>query len=103
GSAIASLEGEAHALLRAQGYHDEVQIERAVDLKYQGQSFELAVPLAAHLGRDGALRDLGHAFHREHERTYGHKAEGDPIQIVNLRLTARVRRPPAPSPALAPS
>ena len=27
------------------------------------------------------------------ERTYGHQAEGDPIQIVNLRLTARVRRP----------
>jgi len=30
---------------------------------------------------------------REHERTYGHQAQGDPIQIVNLRLTARVLRP----------
>src|SRR5262249_46411366 len=87
----------------AQGYRDDIQLERAADLKYQGQSFELTVPLAAHPDSDGALRDLARAFHREHERTYGHKAEGDPIQIVNLRLTARVRRPPAPAPAVAPA
>jgi len=102
-SAVAALEEEAHALLSAQGYRDDIQLERAADLKYQGQSFELTVPLAAHPDSDGALRDLARAFHREHERTYGHKAEGDPIQIVNLRLTARVRRPPAPAPAVAPS
>jgi N-methylhydantoinase A len=36
---------------------------------------------------------IAEAFGKEHERTYGHKAEGDPIQLVNLRLTARVRRP----------
>src|SRR5262249_19113801 len=67
-------------------------IERSADLKYQGQSFELAVPLGpAATGMDGISR-LAEAFDKEHERTYGHKAEGDPIQIVNLRLTARVRR-----------
>jgi N-methylhydantoinase A/oxoprolinase/acetone carboxylase beta subunit len=34
----------------------------------------------------------------------GHKAEGDPIQIVNLRLTARVRRPTErPDTRLAPA
>jgi N-methylhydantoinase A len=40
------------------------------------------------------IAQLAEAFGKEHERTYGHKAEGDPIQIVNLRLTARVRRGP---------
>jgi len=41
---------------------------------------------------DDLLHHLAEAFASEHERTYGHKAEGDPIQMVNLRLTARVRR-----------
>jgi N-methylhydantoinase A len=91
--ALASLEREAESLLSAQGYGaDRVEIERSADLKYQGQSFELAVPLGpAAMGIDGISR-LAEAFDKEHERTYGHKAEGDPIQIVNLRLTARVRR-----------
>ena len=70
----------------------DVEIARAVDLKYQGQSFELTVPLPPAWSDDDASRHLAAAFGREHERTYGHKAEGDPIQMVNLRLTARVRR-----------
>ncbi len=92
-SAVAELEREADTLLAAQGYGADVEIERSADLKYQGQSFELAVPLGALDGGDDAIRALAEAFSQEHERTYGHKAEGDPIQIVNLRLTARARRP----------
>ena len=38
---------------------------------------------------------LAAAFAREHERTYGHAAAGDPIQVVNLRVTARLVRPAA--------
>jgi N-methylhydantoinase A len=111
-AALASLEGEAEALLGAQGYRDDVEIERTADLKYQGQSYELAVPLgpAAPDGAEAMAR-LAEAFDKEHERTYGHKAEGDPIQIVNLRLTARVRRAAsaprdmrlAPGPRVAPA
>jgi len=90
GAAVAELEREAETLLSSEGSRAEVEIERAVDLKYQGQSFELTVPLPAAWSED-ALRELAQAFGREHERTYGHRAEGDPIQMVNLRLTARMR------------
>jgi N-methylhydantoinase A len=94
-AAVAALEGEAAALLAAQG-HSDVEITRAADLKYQGQSFELTIPVAA----DTSHGEIAAAFAREHERTYGHKAEGDPIQVVNLRLTARVRRAERPDIAL---
>jgi N-methylhydantoinase A len=92
-AAVTALEREAAAMLRAQGYGEGVEIERAVDLKYEGQSFELTIPLPAarEPGESAAAR--ARAFDQEHERTYGHKAEGDPIQIVNVRLTARVPRP----------
>jgi N-methylhydantoinase A len=95
-AAVAALEGEAAALLAAQGHHD-VEIARAADLKYQGQSFELTVLLPPAGSDDDAARHLAEAFAREHERTYGHKAEGDPIQVVNLRLTARVRSAERPA------
>jgi N-methylhydantoinase A len=91
GAAVSELEREAETLLRGEGNRARVQIERAVDLKYQGQSFELTVPLPP-AWTDEALRQLATSFGVEHERTYGHKAEGDPIQMVNLRLTARVLR-----------
>src|SRR5262247_4688162 len=87
-STLASLEREAGALLDAQGYGGNVEIERSADLKYQGQSYELAVPLGPGAGGAQMIAQLAEAFGKEHERTYGHKAEGDPIQIVNLRLTA---------------
>jgi N-methylhydantoinase A len=93
-STLASLESEAEALLGAQGYRGSVEIERSADLKYQGQSYELAVPLGPRGGGAESIARLAEDFGKEHERTYGHKSEGDPIQIVNLRLTARVRRAP---------
>jgi N-methylhydantoinase A len=96
-SAVAALEVEAEEMLRGEGYLDAVEISRAVDLKYQGQSFELTIPLPHAWAADGAPAEIAKAFGAEHERTYGHKAEGDPVQLVNLRLTARVPRsgPPA--------
>jgi len=92
-AAVEGLEREAERLLRAQGQVEGVEIERAADLKYQGQSFELTVPLPPLWTSDEGAQQLAQAFAKEHERTYGHRAEGDPVQLVNLRLTARVRRP----------
>jgi N-methylhydantoinase A len=92
-SALADLEREAEGLLRAERHAGPVAVERAADLKYQGQSFELSVPVSPAWPAEEVPQRLADAFGREHERTYGHKAEGDPIQVVNLRLTARAVAP----------
>ncbi|HEX9037915.1 MAG TPA: hydantoinase/oxoprolinase family protein [Ktedonobacterales bacterium] len=57
-------------------------IERALDLRYMGQSYELTVPF------DDAA-DMAGAFHRAHERRFGYSDAGEPIQIVNVRVKAR--------------
>jgi N-methylhydantoinase A len=99
-AAVAALEREAATLLTEEGHGAPPVIERWVDCKYQGQSFELSVPLPARL--DATLaRDLTQTFGSEHERTYGHRADDDPIQLVNLRLTARLVRSAAPDLRLA--
>ncbi|MBN1934266.1 MAG: hydantoinase/oxoprolinase family protein [Anaerolineae bacterium] len=52
-----------------------------VDMRYQGQSYELTVPFA---GAGTLLAD----FHRAHEDRYGHAMPQRPVEVVNLRLQA---------------
>src|SRR5262249_47031269 len=66
--AFGGLEDEARAQLAAEGFTGAaVRIARSADCRYQGQSFELTVPVTA----SGTIDE---AFAREHERTYGHRA-----------------------------
>lgn len=50
-----------------------------LDLRYQGQSFELTVPFSP------AFRT---AFHEQHVQRYGHKDEAAGLEVVNLRVRA---------------
>jgi len=58
--------------------------EGEADIRYEGQSFELTVPL----GSDLALR-----FHEAHEERYGHADRDRPLELVAVR-TAEVRLAP---------
>jgi N-methylhydantoinase A len=82
--AFGRLEHEARAQLEAEGFAAAaVRIARSADCRYQGQSFELTVPVT------GAV-PLEEAFGREHERTYGHRAGLDePVEIVSLRVVGQ--------------
>jgi len=64
----------------------EPVFERRADLRYGGQSFELTVGADA-LEEPG---DLADRFHDAHERRYGYRMEGEPVELVNLRLVATV-------------
>jgi N-methylhydantoinase A len=61
------------------------------DLRYVGQSFELAVPLG---------EGLEERFHRAHEERYGYADRGRPVELVAVR-TAEVR--PGPEFVLPPA
>ena len=64
-------------------------LERSADVRYLGQSYELNVsaePLT--------LETLGSAFHREHQRVYGYSTAERAVQIVTVRVRARVKTPP---------
>ncbi len=52
------------------------------ELRYQGQSFELAVEP----GPDPSPEDLVTAFAQEHERRYGFEVPGAPVELVAIRL-----------------
>jgi N-methylhydantoinase A len=58
--------------------------EGEADLRYRGQSFELAVPLGP---------DLAGRFHRAHEERYGYADVARPIELVAVRTADVVRGP----------
>jgi N-methylhydantoinase A len=85
------LEGEARTRLGEDGFGpDRIEIRRFASLHYQGQSFELRVPVAVGRLDVKALAAIEEAFGVEHERTYGHRAGVDePVELVSLEVIGR--------------
>jgi N-methylhydantoinase A len=79
--------------LQAQGQNDvlaegvvaaDITLQPILDMRYQGQSYELMVPFSQNFIAD---------FHDLHIRTYGYNQHERPIELVNLRLRAIGRLP----------
>ena len=68
----------------------------AADMRCVGQFHELLVPLPEP-GAPGWWQagEVAAAFHRQHERAYGHTDEAVPVEFVNLRVDAFGRTPKA--------
>ena len=91
--AVALIE-EARADLERDGADlDAARFEYALDMRYAGQSHELAIPLAGPppYSRQ-AIADAGKAFERQHETAFAHRRPGDAREVIALRLAVRVTR-----------
>jgi N-methylhydantoinase A len=78
------------ARLAASGFSGaEVTFREAADLRYVGQTYELAVPLPPGALGAAGLMALAEAFGVEHELAYGHRGRAGAVELVTLRVTAR--------------
>lgn len=77
------------------------RMERALDLRYVGQSHELTVPMPGGEVRDADLAALTDRFRDEHMRVYGYASDGA-IQVVTFRLSTHTPVAGAPSEAVTP-
>jgi N-methylhydantoinase A len=59
---------------------ENVRLERFLDMRYQGQSYEIVVPFDP---------NYISSFHSLHQKTYGYQNEDKIVEIVNIRLRAR--------------
>jgi N-methylhydantoinase A len=70
--------------------------ERAIEMRYWDQSFELSIPAPESSVIDDAwMNELTESFHEAHETAYGFRANDEPVELVNLRLTTigKIERP----------
>jgi len=78
---------EARADLLQEGITEEAMVFNSfLDMRYQGQAYELTVPF---------VKDMAAGFHQVHARSYGHAMPERTVEVVNLRLqaTGLVKKP----------
>ncbi len=87
GKAFRPMEEQAREELGAEGFgRAMLRLQRFLDVRYVGQSYELTVPCPP-LGT-GAAGAAARRFHRAHRRRYGHSDPSQPTEVVTARLKA---------------
>jgi N-methylhydantoinase A len=67
---------------------ESIRIQPFFDLRYIGQEFFLTVPVSQSDIFSENRESIRKTFDDLHDIRYGHKASSEPIEIVNIRLTA---------------
>jgi N-methylhydantoinase A len=82
---FAGLDAHGRKQMIAEGFSSgAVQVQRSLDVRYVGQSYELNVPFA---------RDFIPAFHEAHEKRYGYCDPARRCEVVNIRMRLIGRTP----------
>ena len=87
GRRFEELERNAQREFHDEGWRGKLKLERSADLRYHGQGFELNVPWSKI-----ALEE----FHRQHEFRYGYNHPDRAVELVTLRVRARMASPRIP-------
>jgi N-methylhydantoinase A len=93
GTLFAPLIDRARVELHAEGLaDDEIRLLPSLDMRYVGQSYELTVPLPGPPSGDPAGHAPGAAlqaeFHRAHQARFSYANDGEPVEIVTIRIKA---------------
>jgi len=71
----------------------DIILERSLDCRYLGQSYEIDVPYRKARTPGQAFLE---SFHRRHKRLYSYRHDRRPVEIVNLRIKAVAVTPKIP-------
>src|ERR1035437_1977932 len=79
---FAALEQRAKREFRDESWGGRLHFERSADLRYRGQGFELNIAFSPNLVSE---------FHHEHHFRYGYSHPEREVELVTLRLRARIK------------
>ncbi len=84
-SRLRQLEKEGRAELRRDRFPSgAIHVTRQLDVRYEGQAYELTVPFSAKFTED---------FKRLHEKTYGFAHERQRLEVIDLRVRLTIPTP----------
>jgi N-methylhydantoinase A len=86
---FAELDGRAASWFASERIADgDRRMQRTIDMRYQGQNYELSVPLPDGASGDTLLAALQRGFEQAHNQMYGYLTPEEPIQAVTFRVEA---------------
>jgi N-methylhydantoinase A len=68
---------------------DRKTIEKFLNLRYQGQSYEIRIPYE---------KNFIELFHQAHEHNFGYRLEEKPLELVSIQCSIRIPKKKAPLP-----
>jgi N-methylhydantoinase A len=100
-AAFAQLETQARDDLCRDGFAErEIGIDRALDMRYAGQGYEITIACTA--DDSAALANLRKRFDAEHKSQFGHMAPDEPVEVVSYRVRGIGRVPAVSMPKFQP-
>jgi N-methylhydantoinase A len=78
----------AEILAKEKVKESDIQLLRAIDIRYLGQEHTLTIPLMSNNVTEQDKQSVCNRFDEFHEKTYRHSAPQEPKEIVSLRVIA---------------
>ncbi len=77
---------------------DRIRLDRALDMRYAGQGYEITIPCDEDALRCGGIAALRRRFDDTHRQMFGHMAPDQAVEVVSYRLrgVGMVSAPPMP-------
>jgi N-methylhydantoinase A len=98
------LEALAAADLTADGFAPaHIKIQRALDMRYAGQGYEITMPCEIAALREGGLDGLRRQFDQQHKSMFGHMAPEQAVEVVSYRVRGLGLVPPVELPRFKPT
>jgi N-methylhydantoinase A len=72
---------------------EKMGLDRQVDVRYKGQSYELTLPFPDGLPGEATVNAIAECFHDLHRQYYGYRRDGAALEVVTLRLAATGKFP----------
>lgn len=87
GETYDDLADQARTQLRSDGIpRDRMSLELTADCRYEGQGYELNLTVGTS-GEVDDIETIRQRFHEAHEAEFGHSFPGNPVEVVNERIT----------------
>jgi N-methylhydantoinase A len=82
-----ALVAQARDELREDGFgEDRISVQRALDMRYAGQGYEMTLPVGDAPLSESDLVTLRKSFDAQHKAMFGHNAPEEPVEIVSYRV-----------------
>ena len=97
---MGDLARESAEALSGQGYGENIELYRSLEMRYFGQNHELEVSIDFETFDDASIASIWDKFHAAHKARYNFDIPRETIELISIKITAVSARPKPDLPKL---